>query len=436
MTVLRQEQVMMIDEVIQAGGLSGRQAAAALGVTEGALRYRRKRLAAGARDRRADQPTAMAGFEAAVEAVLAGLADTTRSGRPVSGQLVFEALQTQHDYRGSYPALIRYVRRHRGEQPIRALRRVETPPGMQAQHDGFEERVEIGGAVIRVYGLLGTLSFSRASAVWLGRRMTQVAWQTGPAALFRAYGGVPRVVRVDNLKTAVGAGAGPTAVLTPAFVAFARSCGVVVDPCRVRTPRDKGKVERRVRVLHESLAPLFRRSWTELAPLQSALDERLQALHQRLRCPMTGTPIAEAWPRERPALLPLPMLGEPFDVITARRVQRDGLLSFEGRQYSVPFAWIGRDVEVIGTAHHVVVRGAGATLARHPRHTAQPLVLDPAHYEGPSTARVVAPVPLGRRGRPQVGLGVFADPRLPAPGQVARALDTYVALVDDARRAR
>jgi hypothetical protein len=102
----------------------------------------------------------------------------------------------------------------------------------------------------------------------------------------------------------------------------------------------------------------------------------------------------------------------------------------------VPFAWIGRDVEVIGTAHHVVVRGAGATLARHPRHTAQPLVLDPAHYEGPSTARVVAPVPLGRRGRPQVGLGVFADPRLPAPGQVARALDTYVALVDDARRAR
>ncbi|MBU6367962.1 MAG: hypothetical protein KJT01_17240 [Gemmatimonadetes bacterium] len=200
MTVLRQEQVMMMDQVIQAGGLSGRQAAAALGVTEGALRYRRKRLAAETRDRRADQPTAMDGFEEAVGAVLSALAPTTQADRPVSGQLVYEVLQAQLDFRGSYAALIRYLRRRRGQQPVRALRRVETPPGMQAQHDGFEERVGIAGSVIRVYGWLGSLSYSRASAVWLGRRMTQVAWQTGHAALFRAYGGVPpRVVRIDNL---------------------------------------------------------------------------------------------------------------------------------------------------------------------------------------------------------------------------------------------
>jgi transposase len=433
MTVLRQEQIVMMDDVIRGGGLSGRAAARALGVTEGALRYRRKRLHAEATDGRAAQPTALDGVTEAVAAVLAQLAPTAPAGRPVCGRLVYEALVADHGYAGSYPALVRYLRRLRGIPPVRAVRRIETPPGLQAQHDWLEERVELGGAPVRVFGLLGTLAHSRGSALWLGLRMTQVAWQTGHAALFHGYGGVPRVVRIDNLKTAVAAGAGPSAVLTPAFQAFASSCGFAVEACRVRTPREKGKVERRVRVVHEALAPLFRRSWMALGPLQAAVTGRLAELEARLRCPATGTTIAEARRAEQPALLPLPVLGEPFDVIVARRVSREALVSFEGRQYSVPFAWVGRDVEVVGTAHHVVVRGDGQELARHPRHTRQPLVLNPAHYEGPSTPHVVAPTPLGRRARAMVAA---MTARLPAPQAVARPLDAYVALVAAAGGAR
>ncbi|HET9065596.1 MAG TPA: IS21 family transposase [Gemmatimonadales bacterium] len=426
MTILRQEQIVLMDELIRAGRVSGRDGAAQLGVTEGALRYRRQRLATGARDGRAGQATALDGYEAAVTAVLVGLAPTAPPGRPVSGQLVFEALVRDHGYTGSYPALVRYLRRQRGVPPVRAVRRVETPPGMQAQHDWLTEQVLLAGSRVAVYGLLGTLSHSRGSALWLGLRMTQVAWQTGHAAVFQSYGGVPRVVRIDNLKTAVAGGAGPTAVLTPAFQGFATSCGFLVDPCRVRTPSDKGKVERRVQVIHTALAPLFRQPWSDLPPLQAAVTARLAEVEGRLRCPATGTTIAEARQAERAALLPLPMLGEPFDVIDARRVHRDALVHFEGRQYSVPFAWIGRDIEVIGTAHHVVCRSDGRELARHPRHTRQRLLLDPVHYEGPSTARVSVPTPLGARGRAQV----FQDPRLPAPTAVARDLATYVALVE------
>lgn len=430
MTVLRQEQIVMMDEMIRAERVSGRQAAALLQVTEGALRYRRKRLASGARDRRAEQATAVDGFEAAVTMVLDALAPTAPEGRPICGRLVFEALVRDHDFRGSYPALIRYLRRRRGRSPVRAVRRVELPPGMQAQHDWLEERVTLAGSAVRLFGLLGTLAHSRGSALWLGLRMTQVAWQAGHAALFQSYGGVPRVVRIDNLKTAVAAGAGPSAVFTPAFQAFATSCGFTIDPCRVRTPRDKGKVERRVRVIHTALAPLFGRSWTDLAPLQAAVTGRLAELEARLRCPATGTSIAEARRAEQGALLPLPVVGEPFDLIVARRVHRDALVSFEGRQYSVPFAWVGRDVEVLGTARHVVVRAAGGEIARHPRHTAARLVLEPTHYDGASTTDVVAPPPLGRRGRWQADAGA----RLPAPATVARPLDTYAALIDGARR--
>jgi transposase len=423
MTVLRQEQIVIMDQVIQQGGLSGRAAAHALGVTEGALRYRRKRLASGAVDGRTQQPTALVGYEAAVDTLVTALAD----GEAVSARLVYEALVAQHGYRGSYPAVVRYLRRQRATPRVRAVRRVETPPGMQAQHDWFDWRVEVEGSVTTLHGLLGTLSHSRGSAVWLSRRLTQVAWQTGHAALFRAYGGVPRVVRIDNLKTGVAAGAGPSAVLSPAFAVFARTCGFVFDPCRARTPRDEGKVERRVRTLHAHLAPLAQQSWCSLPALQTAVDARLAQLHERLRCPATGMSITAAWAAEQPTLQALPLLSEPFDVIAARRMQRDSLVCFEGRQYSVPFAWIGRDCEVIGTAHHVVIRGDGHELARHPRHTRARLVLDPAHYDGPSTARVLAPPPLGRRGRLQVE-------GLPAPHRVQRSVDAYAALIEEARR--
>ncbi|MCU0617591.1 MAG: hypothetical protein MUD17_11010 [Gemmatimonadaceae bacterium] len=60
----------MIDDVIRSGSIWGRQAAAALGGTEGALRNRRRRLAEGARDGHAEQTTALDGYEDALAAVV------------------------------------------------------------------------------------------------------------------------------------------------------------------------------------------------------------------------------------------------------------------------------------------------------------------------------------------------------------------------------
>jgi hypothetical protein len=46
---------------------------------------------------------------------------------------------------------------------------------------------------------------------------------------------------------------------------------------------------------------------------------------------------------------------EPFDLAVARVVGRDGLVAFEGRQYSVPFRFVGERVEVRGIAGAVQV---------------------------------------------------------------------------------
>ena len=99
-----------------------------------------------------------------------------------------------------------------------------------------------------------------------------------------------------------------------------------------------------------------------------------EELARERRCPASGTSVAEAWAQERVLLTPLPEpLPEPFDVVVTRPVGRDGLVCFEGRQYSVPFRLIGKAVEVRGVAGAVQILKACTEVAQHPRGTARRL---------------------------------------------------------------
>ncbi len=207
----------MVGEQIVERGVSIRQMARQLGVTEGALRYHFLRRAEGrdGEDGRRNQPTAVDGYEEVVEGILERLEcrRVTGEGRPVQARTVYEALSRDYGYSGSYRGVVRHLRRRYGVPPVRAYRRVETPPGVQAQHDWFEARTRIRGRELEVQALVGTLSHSRARFCWASEDATQLAWHTGHLALLDRYRGVPLWVRIDNLKTGVARGAGSTAVL-------------------------------------------------------------------------------------------------------------------------------------------------------------------------------------------------------------------------------
>jgi transposase len=437
MAKLTQEQIMVGAQMVERG-LPVRELARQLGVSEGAVRYRLKQKEAGPReDRRRHKKSSLDGLEVAVQQALEGLGcwRVTGAGRPVQVTEVHEVLARDHGYEGSYRAVVRHLARSYPSPPIRALRRVETPPGVQAQHDWFDIEVVIGGCRQPVQALLGVLSHSRAKFCWASPDATQLAWHTGHLALFERYGGVPLWVRIDNLKTGVARGGGPTAVLNQSYDAFARSCGFGVDPCRVRMGSDKGKAERGVRTLRASFGTVLRSEWPTWEGLQGALDEQAYSLMDRLRCPVTGTFVREAFEAERRLLKPAPLQEDPFDVVVSRRVSRDCLVSFEGRRYSVPFRWVGRQVEVLGTLRHVVVRAEGEEVARHLRGTRSTLVLDEGHFEGESTADVLRPTPLGHRARLQMaGIGAYGERwPLPDPEAVARPVELYAQLVETLR---
>lgn len=392
-----------------------------LGVTEGTIRYHRRRQTEGAVDGRSKQRQLAADYAEPIR-----FYREQHQEEGVSLTALYEWLVDNYEYPGSKRSVHRYWTRTYPESKQWARRRIETPPGAQAQVDWSEHRrVVIGGREERLYGFQLVLSSSRAPAHIWSRSKHQLAWHSCHIEAFRRLGGVPATVRVDNEKTNVSRGAGAWATINESYRRFARLLRFHVDACPVRHPQAKGKIERLIRTYRFRANPLSM-AWDSLEELQAWTDERVEKSTHMRRSPSTGTSIHEAWRRERELLTPLPEpLWKPFDLVATRRVGPDCLISFDAREYSVPFAYVGQAVEAHGCAETVQIFADGRIVAEHPRHTPELIVIDPAHYDGESTDRVRAPMPLGKMGRRMLELA--AEP------VAYRSIDYYHQLAEVAR---
>lgn len=401
-------------------GHKNRAIARLLGVHENAIRYHRRRLQNGAVDGRSGQKQLAEAYAPAISHWMEQL-----DGGQLNLAALYDWLVTEHAYPGSLRSLQRYFKAHYPQPRIRARRRIETPPGAQAQADWGEFRhVGLAGRRVRLWLFVLKLSFSRYPAFVWSLRQDQLAWHRVHNEALRRFGGVPAVVRIDNLKTGMALGAGPWGQINRHYRAYARGVGFHIDACLPRHPQGKGKVERAIRDLRGGF-PVYTREWESLESLQQATDSYVERLIHRRRSPATGQSVAAAVALEREALTHLPILPEPFDVAVSRTVAVDATVGFEQRRYSVPFAWVGRRVEIRGACERVQILAEHRVIAVHPRHTPERILIDPAHYDGHSTDRVQAPMPLGRMGRRLAAIQALPPDRRP--------INLYAALAEVAR---
>jgi len=131
---LRREEIVTI-QVLAEKGQNNCEIARTLGVTEGTVRYHRKRQAEGAVDGRSEQPHKAASLAGVIEHWHAERAERRR---PVNVRELWEHLAAEYGYTGSYQSVLRYVRAHYPKPKMRTYRRVETPPGAQVQTDWAE----------------------------------------------------------------------------------------------------------------------------------------------------------------------------------------------------------------------------------------------------------------------------------------------------------
>ncbi len=142
-----------------------------------------------------------------------------------------------------YDGCERTVRRFLASLAPAPLVRHETAPGHQAQMDWAEYRL----GRRKVYAFVGVLGYSRWLYLEYVDSMRSEALLACHRRMFAAFGGVPREILYDNMKTVVTGrdayGRGRHR-FHDALWALAGECGFRPRLCRPRRPQSKDKVER------------------------------------------------------------------------------------------------------------------------------------------------------------------------------------------------
>jgi transposase len=154
-------------------------------------------------------------------------------------------------YGGGITQLRDYVRSIRPKPPVEPVVRFETPPGQQAQVDFARFRFAWG---VR-YALLVVLSYSRLLWLRFFARQTMRTLFQGLEAAFAFFGGVPRELLFDQMRSVVLRDLRPEGgplIENAEFVRFCAHWGFRAHACRPYRARTKGKVERPVRYTRHS----------------------------------------------------------------------------------------------------------------------------------------------------------------------------------------
>jgi transposase len=295
-------------------------------------------------------------------------------------------------YAGGYTAVKDYVRTQRPAAPLRFEQRFEVEPGAQAQVDFATFKPAFG----TVQALLVVLSWSRALWVRFGFQQDQLTVLGGLHRAFHAFGGVPRTLLFDRMRTAVsGAEADGSAIFNAELLRFATHYGFQPVACRPYRAQTKGRVERAVSYLRSSF--FYARSFQDLADLNAQCEVWLANTANVRQHGTTGQTPTERLALERAQLGPLPTSAYLPQLTFGRRVSRDGFVAYNGNDYSVPDGLASREIQVRASLTHLYLLQEDRVIAVHPLLEGRgERCLDPQHQRRVGTpARTPALPPAG-----------------------------------------
>lgn len=285
-------------------------------------------------------------------------------------------------YSGSVIQLRRAVARMR-PQVREPFLQLHTFPGEQAQTDWAHfGQVQVGRAKRTLSCFVMTLSYSRALYLEFFFDQTMESFLRGHVRAFAAFGGQPRVILYDNLRSVVLERRGNDIRFHPRIIECSGHYHFQPRPCQVRAGNQKGRVERAIRYIRDSF--WAGRDFLTLAHCnEQAWKWRDEVAHQR---PWPGDPqrsVAEVFQQEeRPRLLLSPQHCFPTDRIETVSSHKTIYVTFDRNRYSIPPEAVGRTLTIAASDTSVRILDAGTVLAAHPRsYDSGQQVLDPVHRD-------------------------------------------------------
>jgi len=281
----------------------------------------------------------------------------------------FEMLTETYGIHSTYVNLCKYIQ-VRFPKQHEAFGVQVTEPGEVAEIDFGYVGMFPGplGKLIKTYGLAVILPYSKLDfyAITYDQKLETLVTELEHA--FSYFGGVPRRLKVDNMKTAILKNQHYDLEFNQDFLEFAYHYNAVIIPCTPYSPEQKGTVESGIKYLQGNF--IAGRTFTDCADMKHQLQEWIDTYaNKRVHGTTRKIPEEVFWNEEADHLLPLPETMFSFFNRSIRTVTPNCHIHFENNYYSVPAPLVGKEVTVRWNSNLVRIIHSGEQVAFHMKAT-------------------------------------------------------------------
>lgn len=283
--------------------------------------------------RRKSRESKLAPFYAFIDNILQKSPDYNRI-------LIFESLKKQ-GYTGGITILRDYCAKKVEENTRQAVIRFETEPGLQAQVDWkVLGKQMVDGKLQKLYAFVMVLGFSRFPFVMFTTSMKQSVLLHCHQQSFKAFGGVPKEILYDNMKTAWVCDSDGVFHPNKALLHFANHTSFIPRRCRLYRPQTKGKVERFIDYLTGNFWPQVQKTELTLDELNTSVSKWICAISTKQIRELQESRV-QRFEREKTVLQ---SLAEDYDCRETIdvKVNRESFITFKTNRYSVPPDFVGK----------------------------------------------------------------------------------------------
>jgi len=279
---------------------------------------------------------------------------------------IFQDLrELDNSYTGSYDTVKKYVAaiKCKTSEPRMVMHSL---PGEEAQVDfGYIGHLKLkNGKRKKAWIFVMSLSYSRYMYVKIVFNQSVETFINCHKSAFKFIGGVPHIVKIDNLKAAILEADFYQPTIQKNYAAFANHYGFMAEPCRVYTPTDKGKVESNVKYVKNNCFKC--REFSDVEEAEEFLSRWIETIaNVRVHGTTKKVPKEEFISFEKDKLLSLPCNEFIISDSTKCIVQTNCHISYKGNYYSAPYERIGDKVDVITTDNILKIYFKNKEIALH-----------------------------------------------------------------------
>ena len=289
--------------------------------------------------------------------------------KKISRLRIFELLGEGYGVMSTYINLCKYIQ-------TKFPKRVEAY-GVQVVEPGEVAEIDFGylgllpglqGLPVKTYGLAVILPYSKLDfyAICYNQKLQVLVKEL--KAAFDYFGGVPKKLKVDNMKTAILKNQHYDLEFNQDFLKFASHYNIVVLPCSPYSPEQKGTVESGIKYLQGNF--IAGREFKDDADIKRQLKSWMDNYaNVRIHGTTRKIPLEVFKLEEKGKLQPLPREEFAFFNRAERVVSANCHIHFENNYYSVPASLVGKEVTLRWNDHLLRVIYLGEQVALHCKTT-------------------------------------------------------------------